>query len=55
MQCTTDEHWSMVKWILHYLKHTLDYGIQILSSNYSELSAFFVQTGSVVLMIENHK
>ena len=40
MQNPTDEHWSMVKRILRYLKHTLSYGIQISRSNSSQLSAF---------------
>ncbi|XP_062205187.1 uncharacterized mitochondrial protein AtMg00810-like [Phragmites australis] len=40
MQAPTEEHWSAVKMILHYLKYTEETGLQFHKSSSSFISAF---------------
>ena len=40
MQASTDEHWSAVKWILHYLKSTIQYGLFLSHHSSVQLTAY---------------
>ena len=55
MQAPTDAHWSAVKWILRYLKSTIQLGIFLFRHSSVQLTAYTepMQIGQGRSMIEN--
>jgi hypothetical protein len=53
LHAPTDVHWATVKRILRYLKGCTKLSLKIVKNSSLLVSAFYMQIGQVVMMIEN--